>query len=119
MAEWHFYAAGPSRSNPKKQWTTGTEQEKQLVLEKIQIASDWQKSTGIPTWAGAWMPGNYNDGDEYTIGEQCEFAAFVSSSLRDAGIPFAVNSDTKFYDREKNTWLLERQEVFQSIYLDK
>ena len=116
MAEWHFYAAGPSKNNPRKLWTTGTEQEKQLIQEKIQLAIQWQESTGIPTWVGAWMPGNYNDGNEYSVEEQCAFASFVSSALRDAGIPFAINSDTKFYDRENNTWLSERQPVFQVIF---
>lgn len=116
MAEWHFYAAGPSKSNPKKQWTTGTEQEKQLILDKIRTACEWQRTTGIPTWVGAWMPGNYNDGDAYTVEEQCAFASFVVSSLEQAGIPFAVNSDTKFYDRENGEWLRERQPVFKILF---
>ena len=30
MAEWHFYAAGPSKENERKKWTTGTEEEKQI-----------------------------------------------------------------------------------------
>lgn len=63
MAEWHFYAAGPSKDNERKLWTTGTDEEKQLVLEKIDYALQWQKDTGIATWVGAWTPGNYNDGD--------------------------------------------------------
>ena len=25
MAEWHFYAAGPSKDNDRKLWTIGTE----------------------------------------------------------------------------------------------
>ena len=73
MAEWHFYAAGPSKDNERKLWTTGTDEEKQLVLEKIDYALRWQKDTGIATWVGAWMPGNYNDGDDYTIKEQVAF----------------------------------------------
>lgn len=116
MAEWHFYAAGPSKSNVKKQWTTGTHSEKQLILDKIAAACQWQKDTGIPTWVGAWMPGNYNDGNEYTVDEQCIFAAYIVSSLRNAGIPFTVNSDTKFYDREKNAWIMEMQPVFRTIF---
>ena len=35
MAEWHFYAAGPSKTNEKKLWTTGTPAERQLVQSKI------------------------------------------------------------------------------------
>ena len=115
MAEWHFYAAGPSKINPKKQWTTGTQQERQLILDKIRAACEWQGGTGIPTWVGAWMPGNYNDGNEYTVQEQCAFASFVVSALRAEGIPFAVNSDTKFYDREMNAWNESLQPVLRVI----
>lgn len=104
MAEWHFYAAGPSKTNEKKLWTTGTAEEKQLIQDKIQLALQWQAETGIPVWVGAWMPGDYNDGDNYSIGEQCVFAAYMTESLDEAGIPFAVNSDTKFYDREQQMW---------------
>ena len=58
MAEWHFYASGPSRTNEKKLWTTGTDSEKAIIDNKIRLALDWQRETGIPTWVGAWMPGN-------------------------------------------------------------
>lgn len=116
MAEWHFYASGPSKTNERKLWTTGTEAEKQLILEKINLALKWQNDTGIPTWVGAWMPGNYNDGDNYTIDEQTKFASFMTQSLTDAKIPFAVNSDTKFYDREHNLWISDMRAVFDAIY---
>lgn len=66
---------------------------------------EWQKKTGIPTWVGAWMAGNYNDGDDYSVKEQVIFAHFMVSELKKAGIPFAVNADTHFYDRENKTWI--------------
>lgn len=116
MAEWHFYAAGPSKTNERKLWTTGTEQERSLIDEKIQLALKWQEETGIPTWVGAWMPGNYNDGDDYTIEEQVVFASYMTQQLTNAGIPFAVNSDTKFYDRKSNGWIPEMMPVFACIY---
>lgn len=116
MAEWHFYASGPSKTNERKLWTTGTAAEKQLILEKINLALKWQNDTGIPTWVGAWMPGDYNDGDNYTIEEQVAFARFMVQSLTEAKIPFAVNSDTKFYNRETNQWVDSMQPVFNSIY---
>lgn len=100
MAEWHFYASGPSKKRENKRWTTGTDAEKQLILDKVKVALDWQKQTGIPTWVGAWMPGNYNKGNDYTVPEQVVFARFMTQTLTDAKIPFAVNSDTKFYNRE-------------------
>lgn len=116
MAEWHFYAAGPSKDNDRKLWTIGTENEKKLITDKINYALDWQKKTGIPTWVGAWMPSNYNDGDDYSIEEQVVFADFMTSSLVNAKIPFAVNSDTKFYDRENNNWIDSMLPVFNTIF---
>ncbi|QIB28168.1 glycoside hydrolase family 5 protein [Caloranaerobacter azorensis] len=119
MAEWHFYASGPSKTNKRKLWTIGTEEEKQLITNKINIALEWQKNTGIPTWVGAWMPSNYNDGNDYSISEQVKFAKYMSTQLKNAGIPFAVNSDTKFYDRESNRWIEETRPVFESIFSSK
>lgn len=119
MAEWHFYAAGPSKTNKEKLWTIGTEDEKKLITDKINYALQWQKSTDIPTWVGAWMPGDYNDGNAYSIDEQVTFAKFMTKSLDDAKIPFSVNSDTKFYDRENNTWIEEMKPVFNAIFQSK
>ncbi len=116
MAEWHFYASGPSKTNERKLWTTGNEKEKKLINDKINTALAWQKETGIPTWVGAWMPGNYNDGNDYSIKEQIEFAKYMTEQLYKAGIPFAVNSDTKFYNRESNKWIDEMQPVFKAIF---
>ncbi|SFP83670.1 S-layer homology domain-containing protein [Oscillibacter sp. PC13] len=116
MAEWHFYAVGPSKDNERKLWTTGTDAEKQLIQEKITLALAWQEATDVPTWVGAWMPGNYNDGDDYTVQEQAVFAPYMAQVLTDADIPFAVNADTHFYDRAANTWIPEMQPVFSVIY---
>ena len=116
MAEWHFYAAGPSKTNERKLWTTGTENEKKLITDKIRLALQWQEKNNIPTWVGAWMPGNYNDGNDYTVAEQVVFASFMKEQLTESGIPFSVNSDTKFYDRENNIWIKKMQPVFKCIY---
>lgn len=105
MAEWHFYASGPGKTNPGKLWTTGTKLEKALIKDKINLALAWQQKTGIPTWVGAWMAGNYNDGNDYTLAEQIEFAHYMITQLEGAGIPYAVNSDTKFYNRETDRWI--------------
>ncbi len=98
MGEWHFYAAGPSKSSSTKLWTTGTAAEKKLVTDKINAALDWEKSTSIPTWVGAWMPGNYNKADEYTVPEQVVFSSFMVRELGKANIPWAVNAEHKFTD---------------------
>ena len=119
MAEWHFYASGPSKTNPRKLWTTGTDEEKALILEKINIALSWQEQTGIPTWVGAWMPGNYNQENDYTISEQVNFATYMTEQLTKAKIPFAVNSDTKFYNRQTNQWVTEMAPVRECIFGNK
>lgn len=119
MAEWHFYAAGPSKSNARKLWTTGTAAEKKLITDKINLALKWQEENNVPTWVGAWMAGNYNDGNDYTVQEQVKFASFMVQQLDKADIPFAVNSDTKFYDRKKNTWIDAMRPLFQCIFGQK
>lgn len=116
MAEWHFYAAGPSKENERKLWTTGTDKEKKLIKDKINLALAWQEETGIPTWVGAWMAGNYNDGNDYSIEEQIRFANYMVTQLEAAGIPFAVNSDTKFYNRQSNEWIIDMLPVRCCIY---
>ena len=40
----------------------------------------------------------------------------MTRQLTAAGIPFAVNSDTKFYDRKTNEWIPEMKPVFDCIY---
>ena len=40
----------------------------------------------------------------------------MTESLDNAGIPFAVNSDTKFYDREKNKWIGKMEPLRDAIY---
>lgn len=116
MAEWHFYASGPSKENARKLWTSGTDKEKKLIKDKINLALAWQKETGIPTWVGAWMAGNYNDGDDYSMEEQIRFANYMVKQLEDAGIPFAVNSDTKFYNRDSNDWITSMLPLRYCIY---
>jgi len=117
MVEWHFYAAGPKKHNRKKQWTTGTKREKKLITDKVDFAYNWSKQHHIPTWVGAWMANNYNEvnrnktlpdgapaGGEYSIEDQKVFARFMRESLVSSGIPYAVNSDTKFFNRKTNQW---------------
>lgn len=117
MAEWHFYAAGPSKTNDKKRWTTGTAEEKQLIKKSIKVAVDWQKKTGIYTWVGAWMPGDYNKGDNYSVKEQIEFASFMTHQFDKYGIPFAINSDDKFYDYQAESWIPKYKDLLNSIFM--
>lgn len=119
MAEWHFYASWPSKTNNLKLWTNWNENEKKLIKDKIKYALDWQKNTWIYTWVWAWMPGNYNDENNYSIEEQKIFASFVSNELEKNNIPFSFNSDTKFYDREKNIWINWMDELLDVILYNR
>lgn len=105
MAEWHFYASGPSKKGKQKQWTTGTPEERKLLTDKIDIALNWMRRTGKKTWVGAWMAGNYNKGNEYTAEEQVRFATFMVRELAKYDIPWSINSDDKFYDPVDNRWI--------------
>ena len=116
MAEWHFYAAGPSKTNPKKIWTTGSRYEKNLILQKIKYAYNWQRKNHIYTWVGAWMPGDYNHGNHYSIQEQVKFAHFMSCALRKYKIPFAINADSQFYDYVHKKWIEKRLPVLKSVF---
>jgi Cellulase (glycosyl hydrolase family 5) len=115
MAEWHFYASWPSKTNDKKLWTTGSESEKDLIREKIKTVKSWWEKNSIFTWVGAWMPGNYNEGDDYSIEEQKAFAHFVTCELKKNNISHAFNSDIKFYDRETKKWISEMMPVMEEI----
>lgn len=116
MAEWHFYASGPAKDNSRKLWTFGTDEEKKLIQDKIDAALRWQEKTGVLTWVGAWMPGNYNDGNDYSVAEQAVFASFMTEALTKAGIPFAINADSHFYDRENGGFIPEMQPVLSAIF---
>lgn len=117
MAEWHFYAAGPNKTNNKKLWTSGTAEEKQQIKKSIKVAVDWQKETGIYTWVGGWMPGDYNKDDNYSVKEQIEFASFMTKQLDKYGIPFAINSDDKFYDYQAENWISQYKDLLDSIFM--
>ncbi len=86
MAEWHMYAAGPKKDYKK------------MIPKKIKFANKWSQKHHIPTWVGAWMPGNYNYGDTYSINEQIKFSKFMIDTLKKYNIPFAINADQKFYN---------------------
>ena len=117
MAEWHFYAAGPSKSNDKKRWTTGTAEEKQKIKKSIKLAVDWQKETGIYTWVGAWMPGDYNKGDNYSVKEQTGFASFMTQQLDKYGVPFAIVADHHFYDYKSEQWIPKYKDLLNTIFM--
>ena len=117
MWEWHFYASGPSKTSKNKLWTTGTDAEKKLITDKIKAAIDWEEETGIPSWVGAWMPGNYNKGNDYTVPEQVIFSSFMIRELEKAKVPSAVNAVQHFYRYTEglNEWNNEKRPVIDVI----
>ncbi|WP_456400321.1 glycoside hydrolase family 5 protein [Mesoaciditoga sp.] len=127
MIEWHFYAAGPSKRNKSKIWTTGTNYEKNLILKKIEFAKKWCESHDLYSWNGAWMPTNFNhakkpfkmpDGapmGDYSLQEEIEFASFVSSSLNKEKIPFAINAGVKFFNYKDFKWYASTSKVIDAI----
>jgi len=115
MLQWHFFAGGPSLKNPAKKWTVGTKEEKGNIWHYIDTARQWTRKTGIPSWVGAWMPGNYNKGNTFSIPQQIAFAHFMSCSLLYARIPFAINAGQHFYDYKTYTWRNDRYTVLMTI----
>jgi hypothetical protein len=106
IGEFHEgYASGPSKdpANPHYYWN-GTKEEIKLMSDRADAAMAWSNDTGIPIWEGAWMPGNYNKGNDYDIERQIQFSKYFIGILNDRGIPHAINATKKFYDVETNTW---------------
>lgn len=137
MVETHFYAAGPKRDNPKKQWDRdndgfGDDYEKGLLKAKVNTAKSWSVEQNVPVWIGAIMANNYNEtgnptdflddgapgGGDYTPSQQIKFVRFVTRLLRNAEIPVAWNSDTKFFNREQNIWYSSMAKVLETIIKD-
>ena len=120
MAEWHFFASGPS-INPesKKFWVNGrTQEQRDNVLVPIQTAYDWSQSTGYSTWVGAWMTGNYNAGHDYNIVKQIEFGSFLARSLKEKGIKWSLNAGKHFYDYRETKWYTKTTDAGGIAILD-
>ncbi len=117
MWEWHFYAGGPSRTNRTKLWTTGTPEERKLITDKVDSALAWVERTGFPSWVGAWMPSNYNGGNDYTVPEQTVFASFLTRQLDNANVPFALNAIQQFNNYLDGTieWKQELRPVLDAV----
>lgn len=104
MAEWHLYAAGPGDAG-NKTWTTGTPEEKQPIIDKMNAGKAWETKTNIPTWVGAWMAGNANKGNTFTAARQADFAAFMVSEFTRINSPWSINANHLYYDCSSNNWI--------------
>ena len=76
MVEWHMYASGPKSDY------------KVMIPKKTKFAYEWSQQHYIPTWVGAWMPGNYNHGNTYDIKEQIKFSKFMTDTLKKISYTF-------------------------------
>lgn len=68
-------------------------------------------TSGKKTWVGAWMAGNYNKGNNYTVEEQVGFASFMSRCLSLNNIPWSINTDDKFIDFDTKAWFLRTNDA--------
>ncbi len=116
IGEFHEgYASGPSKDPDSSHcYTDGNDADIERIESRVKAAVAWRKKTGIPVWEGAWMPGNYNKGDDYSIEEQKHFARDFVRILNRYNIPHAINATKKFYDVTTNQWN-ERREVVDTI----
>ena len=117
IGEFHEgYASGPSKEmeSPHYYMDGTTAAELESIEQRVKAAVAWSEKTGIPVWEGAWMPGNYNKGDDYSIAEQKQFAKDFVGVLKRYQIPHAVNATKKFYDIETKSWN-EKEEVVDYI----
>ncbi|WP_457610114.1 hypothetical protein [Lutibacter sp.] len=117
IGEFHEgYASGPSKDPSSSHYFEdgSTKIEINLIEDRIKAAANWRAKTKIPVWEGAWMPGNYNKGDDYTIQEQKKFASDFLKILNKYNIPSAINATNKFYDLKTNQWN-QREAVINSI----
>jgi hypothetical protein len=72
----------------------------------------------------AFQGQHFTDGDgddltlvsSYTSAEQAVFGAFVAETLVQSGTPFALNSDTKFFQRETSEWRPEQEVVLNAVF---
>ena len=119
--ECHQFAAGPSRTEKARLWTTGTETEKVPIIAKLDKMAAYAKATGIPVWFGAVMAGDYNSDDgsdltcSYSVAEQAYFADWIMIESRNRGIPVAWNSDTKMFDLETCTWIESQAPIVSAM----
>lgn len=118
MVEWHLYAAGPNK-NPgaKKYWEgDGTVIGRANVDYIIELANNFTKDTGLPTYLGAWMPIDNSQVGALNQTEVLHFARYFIRALRP--IPWSLNTFFTYYDSRSNTWKTFKNFGGQDIYLD-
>ncbi|WP_313628211.1 cellulase family glycosylhydrolase [Kosakonia sp.] len=102
LAEWHIFPWGPLKANGKYPWTSGTAAEKAAIRARINTAVRWQQKTGHTSWVGGWAVGESMK--SAPTESQLAFARFMACELNKVKIPYAINTDTQFYDGEEGAW---------------
>lgn len=113
LAQWHILASGVSKNGGKSPWTTGTAAEKSAIRARINSALRWQQKTGHASWVGSWAVGEAIKSAPGAA--QMAFARFLACELKKAQIPYAISSDTQFYDGEEGAWRPALQPLLQEM----
>ena len=115
LVEWHFYAGGPNKQNilikktgrirpSLRYWTgNGTETERRVLKDFIEIAEDFTKISGLLGYFGAWMPKDNKFG-QLDQEEVINFARFFVNELKIKKIPWSLNVLDDYYNTRKSKW---------------
>ena len=108
LAEYHFYAAGPTKTTTSKRyWENGTREDKKRVRQAIEPGAQWDKEN-IPVYFGAWMT-NDNKGGGLDQQECQEFACYFAKQLKANNISWSMNVLDLYYNTEKYQWIEKLQ----------
>jgi hypothetical protein len=120
LIEWHFYAAGPNKQNilirktgrvrpSLRYWTgNGTESERRVLKNFIEMAESFTKTSGLLGYFGAWMPKDNKFG-QIDQEEVENFARFFVNELKIKKIPWSLNVLDDYYNTQKSEWRIGSQ----------
>ena len=108
LAEYQFYASGPSNTKlGNRHWSgCGSEEDKQSVRNTNVPGAVWAVDN-IPVYFGAWMANDNKDGS--LDHEECE--CYFAEQLKEYNVPWPLNVLNKYYDSKNSEWI----EGIQSI----
>ena len=115
LVEWHYYAAGPNKqflSNGKpggRYWEgDGTESQRQVLKDFIEMAENFANSGGLLGYFGAWMPRD-NIYGQMQQEEVENFARFFVNELKMKNIPWSLNALDNYYNTTISEWIIGEQ----------
>ena len=115
LVEWHYYAAGPNKrlfrnGRPtERYWSgNGTESQRQVLKNFIELAENFANSGGLLGYFGAWMPRDNLYGQMQQ--EEVEnFARFFVNELKVKNIPWSLNALENYYNTASSEWIIGKQ----------